>query len=746
MFRTVLAAMFIAALLLAPALAGRPAATEAATSPSFGLIFKGVSAAVASNALTKLGITWWFDFDDTGAVVPGTNKVESVSLSSGLARADVVARASRNPGAYWIIGNEPNTPGQDLNPRKGINGPADAASRYKIYTDLIKDVDHNAKLVAGNMLNWDSTCGVPDCITPGHQWMDGFLAAYQALSGGNLPQPDVWGIHTYFIDWGNVPMVDWLKARDDLQAFRSYLNGKGYSATPIWVTEFGVIYAYANPRLGSPDGTCRDITPCSQPSGLYDQTAVNGYLNGFVGWLKTTGPSLRIDKWFLYVAYSDPEPYMTVYSGIAAMTTAGGDPNLSISGEVNRLLAQAADPTPVPTAPPTSGGGGGGGGGSPAPVPTVAPTPAPTATPVPAPVPTGTTKATVGSGPQSIDVGGGTGTAGGVTIVFPSNTLSQNSDFTFGMDGNAPPGVTAPSGSILLGRTIDIRGAPGVTLQRLVSIRVQVLREELGGRPLTSVRGGVVNGATLEPKPTRVIDQNSNIIGFDVDHFSQFGLFVTTTAGPTLVSPASGVVLSGLGTTLAWSNPFGALQYQLQVVPFNNDGPGINLIRNAEESFAISAPSFGSADANYVMLPDMTYTWRVRTTASTAAQPDESDWSAWSVGAFHTASVSSSTISVTNPPDGGDATSVTPRLQWANSDPTVFYYEFQLSKDAGFGPNAFLYFELRHGGASFPPNSYAVPGQFPLEHQTTYYWRLRPRVQGDGVPPAWSKVATFRVP
>ena len=42
------------------------------------------------------------------------------------------------------------------------------------------------------------------------------------------------------------------------------------------------------------------------------------------------------------------------------------------------------------------------------------------------------------------------------------------------------------------------------------------------------------------------------------------------------------------------------------------------------------------------------------------------------------------------------------------------------------------------------PNSYVVPAAFPLEAGEIYYWRVRPRIQGDGDPLPWS--ASLRVP
>ena len=85
-------------------------------------------------------------------------------------------------------------------------------------------------------------------------------------------------------------------------------------------------------------------------------------------------------------------------------------------------------------------------------------------------------------------------------------------------------------------------------------------------------------------------------------------------------------------------------------------------------------------------------------------------------------------------------------MTWANSNTAVFYYEVQVSRDYEFGPNAFLYSEYVHGGASTPPNSYVVPEAFPLEAGEIYYWRVRPRIQGDGDPLPWSATYVFLAP
>ena len=220
-------------------------------------------------------------------------------------------------------------------------------------------------------------------------------------------------------------------------------------------------------------------------------------------------------------------------------------------------------------------------------------------------------------------------------------------------------------------------------------------------------------------------------------------------ATPQPRQPAPGAELSGLGTTLVWNAAVNATQFQVQVAPANNDGPGINLIRNAATSYTIDPPVFGTGP--YVMLPHITYSWRVRTTTATTGIDENSPlWGPWSpMSTFRTKKASSDTITAVAPGEAATVAALTPVLQWANTDASIFYYEVQMSKDNNFGekgPVAMVYGELRHGAVSTPPNSYAVPSGFPLEPRTVYSWRVRPRIQGDGVPVAWSKLFSFKTP
>ncbi|MCX6022556.1 MAG: cellulase family glycosylhydrolase [Chloroflexi bacterium] len=219
---------------------------------------------------------------------------------------------------------------------------------------------------------------------------------------------------------------------------------------------------------------------------------------------------------------------------------------------------------------------------------------------------------------------------------------------------------------------------------------------------------------------------------------------------PKLAAPANAVVLPNLGpTTLTWTNPVGTTQVQVQVRPANDDGPGVNLILGTATTFAIPGPRFGQG--GYLMLPGMNYTWRVRATDKVGFAP-ESDpaWGPWTPGfTFRTPVPTSAGLQPANPPHGAVIAELTPTLRWTDAASDIFYYEVQLSQDSTFetAPDkaiASVYWNLVHGGVTDPPNSYRVPANAPLEPGVIYFWRVRPRVQGDGTPVAWSQTFNFR--
>ena len=404
----------------------------------------------------------------------------------------------------------------------------------------------------------------------------------------------------------------------------------------------------------------------------------------------------------------------------------------SLSGESGPINITAVPPPPPPGGR-TGGGGGGAGGGA---APAATPTPTPTPTPAPTePGAEGSGGGTVGDDGGAVGVGGGSDEDGGVTINFPPGSIVGDPvDVAITVTNTAPPGVVPPPGTTLLNKTIEV--TPDMALGELAIITINLTDAEFDPPPLDTIMVGVVNPITGEVQllPVIVLDPVNGIIQVLVDHFTKFTLFSVTDAGPVITAPRENAQLATLGPLLQRVNPEGTTQYQIQVVPFNEDGPGINLVIEdgamvAAAEYQVMAPSFGSANPNYVMLPDMTYIWRVRTT-TVLTPPMEEEWSSWSVRSFHTAATSIDSVSRVSP----------------ETDATVFWYEIQVSKASDFGSSAALYSNLWHGGLSEPPNSYIIPDASPLEAGTMYYWRVRPRIQGDGETLPRSFVYRFNTP
>ncbi|MCC6488232.1 MAG: hypothetical protein IT364_12100 [Candidatus Hydrogenedentes bacterium] len=241
-------------------------------------------------------------------------------------------------------------------------------------------------------------------------------------------------------------------------------------------------------------------------------------------------------------------------------------------------------------------------------------------------------------------------------------------------------------------------------------------------------------------------DSGGRMVGYsDGRDISYSGVSGSTI--PQLNLPACRDTLTAMSAPLSWQNPPGTTQYQLQVLPFKNDGPGINIIRNAETSYTIPAPVFGQG--NYLLLPDITYQWRVRTSSSlTGLSENDPGWGQWSDWwTFRTPRLPSNTVTLASPATGATVATMTPVLSWTDSTTSNFYYEIEVSKDPSFTTQidravAAVYQNLVHGAVSTPQNSYTLPPAA-LEANTTYYWRVRPRVQGDGTPLGWSKLGTF---
>ena len=430
-----------------------------------------------------------------------------------------------------------------------------------------------------------------------------------------------------------------------------------------------------------------------------------------------------------------------------------GQPDTAIDATTEVTINITTITTTTTTRP--SGGSSGGGRSRATPTPTPTPSPTPMATPTPtgpqfsgqiAAEPSVT--ATVVPEGTTLGLNGGGDQPGGVYVNFPPTAVALPVHVSVSVSNTAPDDVEAPSGTTLLPLTINITPETPLTLGEPITIEINPTPEQLAaaGGDLNNLAVGVVTPHGVVVLPTQVMHGRLVVT---IDHLSTFVLLAITDPGPMLTQPPPGDA-SSMGPLLKWTQPPGTTWFQVQVIPFNEDGPGINLVIGdgalvQAAQYQVLGPNFGSADPNYVMLPGMTYLWRVRT-STVLTNPTAADWSAWAVSSFKTPPASSSTITRVAPPFFGEVRTLTPTLTWANSNTAVFYYEVQVSKDYEFGPNAFLYSEYVHGGASTPANSYVVPEAFPLEAGEIYYWRVRPRIQGDGDPLPWSRINVFQAP
>ncbi len=293
--------------------------------PRFGVVVAGPSAddpSYVAASLATLGAGSWYSFGAGRAKVRG--RVDLVR--PGADPTELAARARANPGATWLIGNEPNVPGQD-----DLQPAAYADFLWKVSTAL-KEADPTALLVGPNVLNWEVTCTNCSGYAKGRGWSEAFLTSYRERYGA-LPL-DVWGIHAYSLDWDHLPLVDAASDQAQLNGAREWLNAKGLRL-PLWLTEFGVIWGFDGIRWVQQNGQSLAL-----PVGSFREDLVGGYLEGMLSWLSRSSAEGLVDRWFIYATAPPPEPYATRTAGIGLLEP--GKLTLTPLGERFRALAAGA--------------------------------------------------------------------------------------------------------------------------------------------------------------------------------------------------------------------------------------------------------------------------------------------------------------------------------------------------------------------------------------------------------------------
>ncbi len=222
-----------------------------AVSDRFGVGVNRGLGTVDQYEVAQLRAGWYVDWGTqlNPAYPAGLDYVQTVGTSGDTFSPDeatLAAIVAANPGASWIIGNEPDCIWQ------GNSTPDQYARVYhKVYA-FLKARDARCRVSIG---------GIVQATPLRLQWLDGVLAAYRARYGAPLPV-DFWNIHAYVLreerrSWGcDVPPG--LSAshgelweiqdhdRIDLVAqqivrFRRWMRDHGERGKELIVGEYGIL-------------------------------------------------------------------------------------------------------------------------------------------------------------------------------------------------------------------------------------------------------------------------------------------------------------------------------------------------------------------------------------------------------------------------------------------------------------------------------------------------------------------------
>jgi len=192
----------------------------------------------------------------------------------------------------------------------------------------------------------------------------------------------------------------------------------------------------------------------------------------------------------------------------------------------------------------------------------------------------------------------------------------------------------------------------------------------------------------------------------------------TAPSVPQLSSPSNGSSNISLSPTLSWNSADGASGYRVQV------SAGSGFTSTVFDESGISSTQRTVSGLNY----DTAYYWRVRAVNSSGS----SSWS--QVWSFTTLSDDAGTVpsapQLSTPSNGSTGISLSPTLGWNSAD-GASGYRVQVSAGSGFTSTVF-----DESGISSTQRT--VSG---LNHESTYYWRVR-AVNSNGIS-SWSSSRSF---
>ena len=169
----------------------------------------------------------------------------------------------------------------------------------------------------------------------------------------------------------------------------------------------------------------------------------------------------------------------------------------------------------------------------------------------------------------TLGLNGGGDLPGGVYLNFPPTAVALPVHVSVSVSNEAPSDVVAPSGTTLLDHQHHSSDShhPGRAL--LKSTPRHSWRPQAD---LNKLSVGVVTPNGIVVLPTQVMHGRLVVT---TDRIAPF--VPVTDTGPVLTQPPMGDA-SSMGPLLQWTQPPRTTWFQVQVIPFNEDGPGINLV------------------------------------------------------------------------------------------------------------------------------------------------------------------------
>ena len=276
-----------------------------------------VSRPLLSYTLSSLNLGWYLNWGvQVNPSRPGRLEYAQVVHVSGAgyspAGAALANAIAANPGAVWLIGNEPDRIGMGMDDTL----PQDYAHAYHDAYAFIKAHDPAAQVAAGNIVQ-------PTPVRM--QYLDIVLDTYASLYGEPLPA-DAWSIHSYILReascaaypdscWGaEVPpgisathgMLYTLDDIDNLDIFRQriiqfrqWMKDRGYRDVPLLITEYGTLLPYYDPAHLYYDSKGRP----------FDETRARDFMYGTFDFMRAaTDPNLGypadenrlVQRWLWY--------------------------------------------------------------------------------------------------------------------------------------------------------------------------------------------------------------------------------------------------------------------------------------------------------------------------------------------------------------------------------------------------------------------------------------------------------------